>query len=207
MGCDRRCSFCATQLARGASRSRPIEELVEEANILAEHHPEIVLTGIRIGHYGRDFHPRGKEQLSALVATLCERTTDVRFRLGSIEATEIDDPMIDLLEHAGDRVAAHLHVPMQSGSNRILRLMSRWHTREDYRDRLLEICERLPTLGLGADVIVGFPGETEEDFSDTVDLVDSLPFSYLHVFPFSLRSASTNLPILDGLSKLFNTPP
>ncbi len=190
-GCDRRCSFCATKVARGASRSRTEDAIVEEAQRLAQAHREIVFTGIHIGHYGHDLEGGSDEHsLSRLIARLLSDVPDVRFRLGSIEATEIDDLMIDLLEQSGGRLVPHLHVPMQSGSNAVLRRMRRWHTREQYRDRLLEIADRLPYLGLGADVIVGFPGETDLDFEDTRDLVESLPFTYLHVFPYSKRDGT-----------------
>lgn len=188
-GCDRRCSFCATRLARGDSRSRPEDEVVLEAQQLAEFHREIVFTGIHIGHYGLDLNTRTDKRytFSRLVARLLEEVPGVRFRLGSIEATEIDDLMLDLLADCDGRLVPHLHVPMQAGSNAVLRRMRRWHTREQYRDRLLQIAQRLPYLGLGADVIVGFPGESDEDFAQTVDLVDTLPFTYLHVFPYSER--------------------
>jgi threonylcarbamoyladenosine tRNA methylthiotransferase MtaB len=184
-GCDRKCSFCATRLARGESRSRPPEDLVAEARLLALNHPELVLTGIHIGHYGLDL--RDRSTLSELVATLLEKVPDVRFRLGSVEATEVDDLLLDLLNTADGRLAPHLHMPMQSGSDSVLRDMRRWHSREMYRQRALEIVESFPVLGLGADVIAGFPGETEEDHGLTRALVEELPFTYLHVFPFSPR--------------------
>jgi threonylcarbamoyladenosine tRNA methylthiotransferase MtaB len=192
-GCDRNCAFCATKLARGGSRSRDPDRVVEEAKRLSREHCELVFTGIHIGHYGRDLSERGEPQEHTL-STLCERllqeVPDVRFRLGSIEATEIDDRMVDLLERSGGRLVPHLHVPMQSGSNSVLRDMRRWHTREDYRDRVREIANRLPYLGLGADVMVGFPGETDEDFLETKELVEELPYTYLHVFPFSTREGT-----------------
>lgn len=187
-GCDRRCSFCATRLARGRSRSRPPEEVLSEARLLARSHPELVITGIHIGHYGRDLDDR--TTLSRLLANLLEALPDVRFRLGSIEATEIDPLLLDLVAGSGGRVAPHLHMPMQSGADPVLRRMRRWHTREAYRRRALEIAERLPVLGLGADVITGFPGETEQDHAATVSLVEELPFTYLHVFPFSPRDGT-----------------
>jgi len=184
-GCDRKCAFCATRLARGESRSRPPAEVVAEARVLAETHPELVLTGVHIGHYGLDLdRPTG---LSALLEALLDGVPDVRFRLGSIEATEIDDRLVDLLVESDGRVAPHLHMPLQSGADPVLRRMRRWHTREQYRVRALEIAERLGVLGLGADVITGFPGETEADHRATVALIDELPFTYLHVFPFSPR--------------------
>ncbi len=187
-GCDRRCAFCATRLARGASRSRQPSEIVEEARKLAEHHHEIVFTGIHIGHYGRDLEEG--HTLGSLVERLTDEVEGVRFRLGSIEATEIDDQLLDLLAERGDRLVPHLHIPMQAGSDKVLRRMRRWHTREQYRSRVKEICERLPYLGLGADVIVGFPGEGEEEYEQTRALVEELPFNYLHVFPYSERQGT-----------------
>jgi threonylcarbamoyladenosine tRNA methylthiotransferase MtaB len=197
-GCDRRCSFCATRLARGKSRSRHPDDIVKEAAMLAEHHRELVFTGIHIGHYGIDLNKRGEptHSLSKLVERLINEVPNVRFRLGSIEATEIDDLMLDLLARGDNRVVPHLHVPMQSGSDGVLRRMRRWHTREQYRSRILEIAERLPYLGLGADIIVGFPGETEAEHAETRALVEELPYTYLHVFPYSVRddTVAADLP-------------
>ena len=193
-GCDRRCSFCATRLARGASRSRPPGMVIREASVLARQHPELVLTGVHIGHYGRDLHDR--LSFSGLLALLLDQVPDVRFRVGSIEATEVDDLLLQLMVTSGGRVARHLHMPLQSGADPVLRRMRRWHTREAYRNRALEIAERLPRLGLGADVIAGFPGETERDHQETVSLVEELPYTYLHVFPFSPkdRTEAAKLP-------------
>ena len=197
-GCDRKCSFCATRIARGASVSRPPEEVVAEAATLARAHPELVITGIHIGHYGQDLEPR------LTLAELCERLLDrvpARLRLSSIEATEIDDRLVRLIAESGGRLAPHLHVPLQSGSDRILRLMRRWHTREAYRSRVLAICDRVAAagsgaMGLGADIIVGFPGEGEAEFAETRALVEELPYTYLHVFPYSVRdgTAAAALP-------------
>ncbi|NNK62140.1 MAG: radical SAM protein, partial [Gemmatimonadetes bacterium] len=187
-GCDRRCAFCATRLARGASRSRAVAEVVAEARMLAQSHPELVLTGVHIGHYGIDLDEGAT--LSSLVAALLDAVPDVRLRLGSVEATEIDDLLIELMASSGGRLAPHLHMPLQSGADPVLRRMRRWHTREQYRRRALEIATRLPVLGLGADIITGFPGETGADHADTVALVDELPFTYLHVFPFSPRDST-----------------
>jgi threonylcarbamoyladenosine tRNA methylthiotransferase MtaB len=159
--------------------------VVAEAALLAENHPEVVLTGIHIGHYGEDLDPASS--LSVVVAHLLEAVPRVRFRLGSVEATEVDDLMLDLLADSNGRLATHLHMPLQSGSNAVLRAMRRWHTREQYRDRAREIAERVPVLGLGADIITGFPGEREADHTATRELVEELPFTYLHVFPFSPR--------------------
>ena len=201
-GCDRRCSFCATRLARGASRSRRPDEIVAEARQLAEHHSEIVFTGIHIGHYGRDLDPPGEPKvhsLARLVARLIDEIPEVRFRLGSIEATEIDDELLEILANSEGRLVPHLHIPMQAGSNNVLRAMRRWHTREQYRKRVLQIVERMPYIGLGADIIVGFPGESDQDFEETRQLVEELPFTYLHVFPFSERDGTVAAELPDKI--------
>ncbi len=191
-GCDRRCSFCATRLARGVSRSRQPDELIAEARRLSLNHPEIVLTGVHIGHYGYDLNDPGEKTytLSKLVARLLEEVPLARFRLGSVEATEIDDLMVDLLETSGGLLVPHLHVPMQSGSDAVLRRMRRWHNREQYRARMLHIADRLGHFGFGADIIVGFPGEQPEHHAETRALVEELPFTYLHVFPYSVRDGT-----------------
>lgn len=187
-GCDRKCSFCATRLARGASRSRPVSEVVAEARALARAHAELVITGVHIGHYGADFSEA--TSLSRLCARLLDELPDTRLRLGSIEATEVDDLLLELLAGSAGRLAPHLHMPLQSGADPVLRRMRRWHTRDEYRRRAHEIAARVEPLGLGADVITGFPGETAADHAATRRLVEELPFTYLHVFPFSERSGT-----------------
>ena len=202
-GCDEHCTFCATTIARGANRSRSIPELVEEAQALAQHHAEIVLTGVHIGTYGREPGSgyRTPTSLGQLVEALIGAVPSVRFRLSSIEATEVDDTIARLLIEAPQSLAAHLHAPLQSGSNRILKRMGRhWYTAESYRARLDWLAERLPVFGLGADVIAGFPGETEADHRATVALVEALPFTYLHLFPFSVRPDAPAARLSDQLS-------
>jgi len=197
-GCDEHCTFCATTIARGNNRSRTVNELVEEARLLAEHHAEIVLTGVHIGTYGQD---AGRAACGATLGRLLEaliaEVPSVRFRLSSVEATEVDDTLAHLLIEAPRNLAAHLHAPLQSGSNRILKRMGRhWYTAESYRARIEWLAERLPVFGLGADVIAGFPGESETDHGASLALLRALPFTYLHVFPFSVRpdAAATRLP-------------
>jgi len=201
-GCDEHCSFCATTLARGANRSRSIAELVAEAKALAEHHAEIVITGVHIGTYGKAKDGeggRGKGEgssLGDLLEALVDAVPEVRFRLSSIEATEVDDRIARLLIEEPRRLAPYLHAPLQSGSNRVLRRMGRhWYTAESYRARLEWLAARLPVFGLGADVIAGFPGETDADHRATLDLIHVLPFTSLHVFPYSPRpdTAATRL--------------
>ena len=182
-GCDEHCTFCATTLARGAARSRDVDALVDEASRLAERHPEIVLTGIHIGHYGVDTG----DSLSALVERLILDVPRVRFRLSSLEATEVDDRLNDLFSDPM-RLAPHLHAPLQSGSDTVLKRMGRhWYTAASYARAIERTVERREPFALGADVIAGFPGESEDDHRRTVALVDALPFTYLHVFPYSVR--------------------
>jgi threonylcarbamoyladenosine tRNA methylthiotransferase MtaB len=182
-GCDEHCTFCATTLARGAARSRSIAALVNEAERLADHHPEIVLTGIHIGHYGVDTNTT----LSVLVERLVREVPRVRFRLSSLEATEVDDRLREMFAEP-DRLAPHLHAPLQSGSDAVLKRMGRhWYRAASYVAAVQRIAATIPVFGLGADVIAGFPGETEDDHRCTVALAESLPFTYLHVFPYSVR--------------------
>jgi threonylcarbamoyladenosine tRNA methylthiotransferase MtaB len=192
-GCDEHCTFCATTIARGANRSRSIDELVHEAEALAEHHPEIVITGTHIGAYGGD----NGSSLGRLMQTLVTRVPGPRFRLSSIEATEVDAALTELLRDSSGRVVPHLHAPLQSGSDRLLKRMGRhWYTAEAYVDAIERIVAGRGVFGLGADIIVGFPAESDEDFALTEAVVQQLPFTYLHVFSYSPRAgtAATRLP-------------
>jgi threonylcarbamoyladenosine tRNA methylthiotransferase MtaB len=192
-GCDEHCTFCITTLARGASRSRPPAELVAEAAALAERHPEIVLTGIHIGGYGAELGT----SLGALVTRLVREVPAARLRLSSIEATEVDDELLAHLRGDPGRVVPHLHAPLQSGSDAVLKRMGRhWYSAHRYAEAVERVVGARPVFGLGADVIAGFPGETEADHRATLELVERLPFTYLHVFPFSLRpgTAAERLP-------------
>ena len=183
-GCDEHCTFCATTLARGANRSRHPDALLVEARQLAEHHEEIVVTGIHIGTYGADI----ASSLGALVERLVRDVPRVRFRLSSLEATEVDERLFELLVGEPSRVAPHLHAPLQSGSNPVLKRMGRhWYTAEAYAEVVERLVAARAIFGVGADIIVGFPGETDLDQQRTVALVERLPFTYLHVFPFSSR--------------------
>ncbi|MEO5590579.1 MAG: MiaB/RimO family radical SAM methylthiotransferase [Gemmatimonadaceae bacterium] len=189
-GCDEHCTFCATTLARGANRSRSVDAIVEEATALAESHPEIVLTGIHIGTYGRDIG----ESLAGLVGTLIARVPIVRFRLSSVEATEVDDDLAELLIADHSRLAPHLHAPLQSGSDAILRRMGRhWYTSASYEAAAMRVTSGSDRFALSADVITGFPGETNADHELTVAMVERLPFTSLHVFPYSARPGTASL--------------
>jgi threonylcarbamoyladenosine tRNA methylthiotransferase MtaB len=193
-GCDLNCSYCVIRVARGRNRSRPPKEIVGEAARLGEHHPEIALTGIHIGLYGKDLTPR--TSFVALVERLLESVDDVRFRIGSLECSQLDDRVIELMASSDSRLAPHLHVPLQSGSDRVLRMMRRAYLSGRYRERVGRLAERVWPLGLGTDVIVGFPGETDDDHQRTLKLIEELPFTYVHVFPYSDRDGTdaTRLP-------------
>jgi threonylcarbamoyladenosine tRNA methylthiotransferase MtaB len=189
-GCDEHCTFCATVVARGKNRSRAADDLVAEARLLGEHSEEIVLTGVHVGAYGRDGNDGsdGRHSLGGLVERLVAEVPTVRFRLSSVEATEVDERLGDLMAAGPDRLAPHLHAPLQSGSDRVLRRMGRhWYTAGEYRRRVEALAARLPVFALGADVIAGFPGETDADHAATVALLADLPFTYVHVFPYSER--------------------
>ena len=189
-GCDEHCTFCATTLARGANRSRPVEDLVVEASALAASHPEIVITGIHIGTWGADID----SSLGALIGALIERIPRVRFRLSSLEATEVDDSLRELLAYQPERLAPHLHAPLQSGSDAVLRRMGRhWYSARSYSDAIERIVGDREVFGLSADVIAGFPGESDDDHSATMALVERLPFTSLHVFQFSPRPGTAAL--------------
>ena len=184
-GCQHRCAFCVVPLARGSSRSLPLAVVEEHARALVEAgHPEIVLTGVDLGHYGADLLPR--TTLAPLLARLVAIDGLRWLRLSSMLPAYFTPEVIELVT-SSPVIAPHLHVPLQSGSDRVLRAMRRPYTAGMYRGLVERLATAIPRLGLGADVIVGFPGETEEDFGETLALVEALPFSYLHVFPYSAR--------------------
>jgi threonylcarbamoyladenosine tRNA methylthiotransferase MtaB len=197
-GCQHRCAFCIVPLARGASRSVPLPAVVAQVEALVEAgHAEVVLTGIDLGHYGADLRPR--TTLAALVEAL-GGVRDLRWlRLSSLLPAYITDDLVAALRSSAV-VAPHFHVPLQSGSDRVLRVMRRPYTTELYRRVVDRLLTAFPGAGLGADVLVGFPGETERDFAETVALVDALPFTYLHVFPYSARHGTEAAARADRLT-------
>jgi len=181
-GCNVMCSFCLIPFARGRERSRVLEDTVQEAALLAAAgYREIVLTGVNIGRYKQD----GRDLL-ALIDAL-ERIDDLeRVRISSIEPTTIDEGLIERMA-ASSKLCPYLHVPLQSGDDSVLSAMNRPYRAKDFVQLIERAVRAVPSLGLGTDVMVGFPGESEEAFLNTVRLVETLPFSYLHVFPFSPR--------------------
>ncbi len=181
-GCDNRCAYCIVSIARGPSRSRPAEEVLEEVRQVEQAgHPEIILTGINLGAY-RD--PR-VGNLAGLARLILEETQIRRIRFSSIEPQDFPRELLDLWPEP--RLCRHFHLPLQSGCDRTLERMGRRYRFSEFRDLVEEIHRRIPDVGLTTDIIVGFPGETEEEFAESLQAISSLPLSDLHIFPFSLR--------------------
>ncbi len=187
-GCDATCSYCIIPAVRGPSRSVPPDEVLRQVRSLVEAgFPEIVLTGIHIGTYGLYLNPR--TTLDQLLAQITDIPGLGLLRLSSIEPMELSRRVIDLASR-NERIAPHFHICLQSGSDRILRLMRRSYSTARFRELVHEIRDRLPQAGIGTDVITGFPGETEEDHQQTVAFLEQGPFTYVHVFPYSDREGT-----------------
>lgn len=184
-GCDAFCSYCIIPYVRGRSRSLPLATIMEKAAVLArEGFDEIVLTGIHLGHYGADLLlPVTFTDLVYEMECHCDIK---RLRIGSIEPNEISARLIDLMA-ASKKICPHLHIPLQSGDDRILEGMRRPYRRRFFHDLIQDISSRVADVAIGVDIITGFPGETEQAFNNTLELIEALPLSYLHVFPFSAR--------------------
>lgn len=185
-GCDAACSYCIVPRARGKSRSLPPEKVLERLlRLSAKGYEEVVITGIHLGSYGLDLRP--PTSLAKLVA-LVETTPNIpaRIRLSSVEPTDFTEELLGAME-GSQKICPHLHIPLQSGDNEILRRMNRRYTRDQFRALILEIAEGIPCVCIGIDVMSGFPGEEERQFRNTVDLIEAIPVAYLHVFPFSSR--------------------
>jgi threonylcarbamoyladenosine tRNA methylthiotransferase MtaB len=188
-GCDYKCTYCTIPLARGISRSDKLENVLHNARILAQKGiKEIVLTGVNIGDYGKgEFGNKKHEHTFLDLVTALDSVEDVyRYRISSIEPNLLSNETIDFVSRS-KKFAPHFHIPLQSGSNEILKLMKRRYQRELYAERVATIKNKMPHACIGVDVIVGFPGETEERFLETYDFLNSLDISYLHVFTYSER--------------------
>ncbi|HZJ03079.1 MAG TPA: tRNA (N(6)-L-threonylcarbamoyladenosine(37)-C(2))-methylthiotransferase MtaB [Thermoleophilia bacterium] len=185
-GCDAGCSYCIIPTARGPSRSMPPAQVLEQVQLLGDRgYREVVLTGIHVGAWGRDLDTG--DTLADLLTRLPSVESVRRFRLSSIEPMELDERVLRAISAAGLRYAGHFHLPLQSGSDNVLRRMNRPYMAADYLARVRQVRGAFPEAALGADVIVGFPGETEEDFEETCTLVTNSPLTYLHVFAYSDR--------------------
>jgi threonylcarbamoyladenosine tRNA methylthiotransferase MtaB len=183
-GCNNRCSFCIIPFVRGQSRSAPADRIVEQVRALAPRYREVVLTGISLGRWGRE--AGSTLRLADLLRRLLHETNIDRLRLSSVEPMDWSDDLLDLLA-TSPRIAKHVHAPLQSGSDRVLRRMHRKYRPRHYADRILKARAWMPDAAIGADVMTGFPGETEAEFEETRAFIASLPFTYLHVFTYSER--------------------
>ena len=187
-GCNFRCAYCIVRRARGPSRSQPAAEVLDQVRRLVAHgHTELVLTGINLGRYGRDLP--GGPTLAKLLWQLAEVEGVMRIRISSVEPGEVADELIECIAGC-PKVCPHLHIPLQSGDDDILRAMCRPYDRRYYAELIDRLVTRVAGIGIGADVMVGFPGETEDCWRNTCTFVESLPVSYLHVFNYSRRPGS-----------------
>jgi threonylcarbamoyladenosine tRNA methylthiotransferase MtaB len=194
-GCDNRCSFCVIPSVRGQSRSMKLERVIEEANALvAAGYREIVLSGINLGRWGRDFQPQ--QRFEQLLRALLEHTGIEKIRISSVEPMDWSDELIALAA-GSSRIASHAHVPLQSGSDRILRRMHRKYRPWHYAEKIRKIHEAMPDAAIGADVMTGFPGETDELFEESRSFIEHLPFTYLHVFTYSSRPGTPSAAMPD----------
>ena len=193
-GCNYSCTYCIIPTARGLSRSVPPEEVLSQVRSLAEAgFVEIVLTGIHLGGYGHDLKP--KIDLTSLLEKIIESRLIPRLRLSSLDPREVPDRLLNFLAQS-DVLCPHLHVCVQAGEDRILKQMRRNYDTAYYQELMARAREALPDAALGSDIIVGFPGETEDDFQRSMEFFDSLPLTYFHVFPYSVRTgtAAATLP-------------
>ncbi len=187
-GCNYRCTFCIIPYARGNSVSVPLEQVLEQAHrLVAAGHRELVPVGIHIADYGKDLKPR--TTMATLLHALFAIDGVERVRLSSIDPHEVDDELIDLVTFH-PKMARHLHVAVQAGNDRVLKAMKRRHGTVEFREKLEKIAALNPRVGVGTDIIAGFPTETCEEHAATADLIRSVPLSYLHVFPYSPRSGT-----------------
>jgi threonylcarbamoyladenosine tRNA methylthiotransferase MtaB len=206
-GCDNRCSFCIIPSVRGQSRSLPLRQVIHQVNALvAAGYREAVISGINLGRWGRDLSGSDarsrvldaniqKPRFEMLIRAILAETQLEKLRISSVEPMDWSDELIDLVA-ASPRIAKHAHVPLQSGSDAVLRRMHRKYRPWHYREKIEKIRASMPTAAIGADLMTGFPGETDAEFESTRRLIDELPFTYLHVFTYSSRpgTAAAELP-------------
>lgn len=188
-GCNNRCSFCIIPSVRGRSRSARPEWVIEQIAKLAREYREVVITGINLGRWGRDFetdNPAGRLKFPGLLRRILAETAIERLRLSSIEPMDFSDELLELMA-AEPRIARHVHAPLQSGSDTVLRRMYRKYRPRHYEDRIRRARALMPEAAIGADVMVGFPGETDAEFEESRAFIAALPFTYLHVFTYSER--------------------
>ena len=197
-GCNNFCTFCIIPWARGLMRSRDPEKVVEQAAQLVDQgYKEIVLTGIHTGGYGEDLKDYN---LAQLLRDLEEVDGLNRLRISSIEASQLTDEVIDVINDS-NKIVRHLHIPIQSGSDTVLKRMRRKYTMEFFESRIIKLKEIMPNVAITSDVIVGFPGETEEEFMETYDFISKHHFSELHVFPYSIRTGTPAARMTDQVDE------
>jgi threonylcarbamoyladenosine tRNA methylthiotransferase MtaB len=199
-GCDRKCTYCTIWITRGPVRSRRPEYIIKEVNRLCENgYKEIVLTGVHIGKYSYD-----GMNLTRIIEKILEKTSMLRIRLSSLHPEEVDDKLVNLIS-SNSRICPHVHLSIQSGDDDILRAMGRGYSRDDVFDTISTLKALIPGITIGADIIVGFPGETDENFENSFRLVEDAGIHHLHVFPFSARpgtkAAEMSGQIQPGLKK------
>lgn len=183
-GCSNKCSFCIIPSVRGRSRSAPLNDVVEQVRDLASRYVEVVLSGINLGRWGRDLG--GNLRFVDLVRALLQHTDVQRLRISSVEPMDWSGELLELFA-SEPRIARHVHMPLQSGSDAVLKRMFRKYRTRHYASRILLIRELMPDAAIGADVLTGFPGETDAEFAETVEFIERHPFTYLHVFTYSER--------------------
>ena len=193
-GCNNRCSFCIIPYVRGRSRSAQPGSVIEQVRHLASRYREVVLSGINLGRWGRDLE--GSSRLVDLVRRLLDETQVERLRLSSVEPMDWSDALLELVA-TSPRIAKHVHAPLQSGSDKVLRRMHRKYRPRHYADRILKARALMPDCAVGADVMTGFPGETEQEFEESRAFIESLPFTYLHVFTYSARPGTPAAEVVD----------
>ena len=183
-GCNNRCSFCIIPFVRGRSRSAPADQVIEQVGALASRYREVVLSGINLGRWGRE--PGSAMRLADLVRRILAETEIERVRLSSVEPMDFNDDLLGLMAES-PRIAKHVHAPLQSGSDRVLRRMHRKYRPHHYEDRVTKARALMSNAAIGADVMTGFPGESDDEFEESRQFISNLPFTYLHVFTYSER--------------------
>jgi threonylcarbamoyladenosine tRNA methylthiotransferase MtaB len=198
-GCDHRCTFCIIPFGRGNSRSVPIESAIAQVRALVERgHPEVVLTGVDLTSYGADLE--GAPKLGQLIKQILREVPELkRLRISSVDSIEVDRDLLDVIAN-NERLMPHLHLSLQSGDDLILKRMKRRHSRQQAVDFCADVRRLRPDIAFGADIIAGFPTETEDMFARSLDLVDECGLSFLHVFPYSPRpgTPAARMPQVEG---------
>ncbi len=199
-GCNQKCAYCIIPHVRGKLINRPASEIVDEINLLSKSgYHEVVLTGVHIGQYSW----AGVKSIAELVPYILDNSNVSRLRLSSIEPQEVNPDLIEIIKKGGHRICRHLHIPLQSGSDRVLRIMHRPYSSKNYLDNLCFIKDKIDGMVVGADIIVGFPGESDIDFEESVRVAKSGLIDYLHVFSYSDRPGTESSEMPDKVAPKF----